>query len=93
MKIALNLSCEENYTRFIVYCVENGVDVSECITPNDYRKEKAFFISWDTMSAYARDITTLVKDKFIICQPFFSTNKYGSYNLEARINYEYIQNW
>lgn len=92
MKIAFNLSCEENYTRFIVYCIENGVDVSDCICPKDYRTEKAFFISWDTMSAYARDITTLIKDKFIICHPVFSANKYGTYNLEALINYEYIQN-
>ena len=93
MKIALNLSCEENYALFIVYCIENGVDVSDCICPKDYRAEKAFFISWDTMSAHARNTATLIKDKFIICHPFFSTDKYGTHSLEALINYEYIQNW
>lgn len=93
MKIALNLSCEENYTRFIVYCIENGVDVSDCICPKDCRTEKAFFISWFAMSAHACDTTTLIEDGFIICHPFFSTDKNGAYSLEALINYEYIQNW
>lgn len=92
MKIAFNLYNEENYTRFIVYCIENGIDTSECICPTDCRAKKSFFISWGTMTAYARDTHMLIKDGFIICQPFITTDEYGLYNLSAIVDCEYIQN-